>query len=211
MTVALPQGNLAESWGISQDGTAYNFSIQPKAVWHDGEPVTSDDVAFTVNYLRSDELPLPEDLRALWKQVEVKILDEKTLQFHLPEPFAPFLDYLSFGVLPKHLLEGVSPAQLVDAEFNLKPVGTGPYRFDHLISEQGQVKGVVFSAFKDYYLNRPFIDEIVFRYYSDPKAALTAYQQGEVLASAGFQTISCLKCLIRQVSTCTQDVYPNSP
>jgi peptide/nickel transport system substrate-binding protein len=83
-------------------------------------------------------------------------------------------------VLPKHLLEGVSPAELVDAEFNLKPVGTGPYQFDHLMAEQGQVKGVVFSAFEDYYRDRPFIDQIVFLYFSDPQAALAAYQQGEV-------------------------------
>ena len=176
----LPQGDLAESWGISQDGTAYNFSIRPNAFWHDGEPVTSDDVAFTAEYFRSDDLPIPDDLRALWKDVEVKILDEKTLQFHLPEPFAPFLDYLSFGILPKHLLEDVSAAQLVDTEFNLNPIGSGPYRFDHLISEQGQIKGVVFSAFEDYYNNRPFIDQIVFQYYPDSQTALTAYQQGEV-------------------------------
>jgi len=176
----LPQGDLAESWGISQDGTAYNFSIRPNAFWHDGEPVTSDDVAFTAEYFRSDDLPIPDDLRALWKDVEVKILDEKTLQFHLPEPFAPFLDYLSFGILPKHLLEDVSAAQLVDTEFNLNPIGSGPYRFDHLISEQGQIKGLVFSAFEDYYNKRPFIDQVVFQYYPYTKAALAAYQQGEV-------------------------------
>jgi len=177
----LPQGDLAETWAISQDGTVYNFSIRPDAVWHDGEPVTSDDVAFTVDYLRSDDLPVPEDLRLLWQQVEVKVLDPKTLQFKLPEPFAPFLDYLSFGVLPKHLLGNVTPATLVDSEFNLKPVGTGPYRFDHLISEGGQIKGVVFAAFEDYHGGRPFIDQVVFLYYPDAKSALAAYQQGEVL------------------------------
>ena len=176
----LPQGDLAESWGISEDGTVYNFSIRPNAVWQDGDPVTSDDIAFTVDYLRSDELPLPEDLRSLWKQVEVKTLDEKTLQFRLPEPYAPFLDYLSFGVLPKHLLEDTSPTEMVDAEFNLKPVGSGPYRFDHMISEQGQIKGVVFSAFEKYYNGRPFIDQVVFRYYPDAASALAAYEQGEV-------------------------------
>ncbi|HEY5671988.1 MAG TPA: ABC transporter substrate-binding protein, partial [Anaerolineales bacterium] len=142
----LPMGDLAESWGISEDGTVYNFSIRPSAVWHDGEPVSSDDVVFTIEYLRSDELPLPEDLRAMWQQVEVRVLDEKTLQFHLPEPFAPFLDYLSFGVLPRHLLVNVSPTELVDSDFNLKPVGSGPYRLDRLISEQGQIKGVVFCG-----------------------------------------------------------------
>ncbi len=177
----LPMGDLAESWGISEDGTVYNFSIRPSAVWHDGEPVSSDDVVFTIEYLRSDELPLPEDLRAMWQQVEVRVLDEKTLQFHLPEPFAPFLDYLSFGVLPRHLLVNVSPTELVDSDFNLKPVGSGPYRLDRLISEQGQIKGVVFSAFEEYYMGRPFIDQVVFRYFPDANSAFTAYQAGEVL------------------------------
>lgn len=188
----LPEGDLAESWGISQDGTAYNFSIRPEAVWHDGEPVTSEDVAFTIEFLRSEELPFPDDLRALWGEVEIEILDEKTLQFHLPEPFAPFLDYLSFGMLPKHILEGVSPAELVNAEFNLTPVGSGPYRFDHLTAEQGQIKGVVFSAFDDYYRDRPFIDQIVFLYFTDPQAALAAYQQGDVLG----------------ISNVTEDILP---
>lgn len=177
----LPMGDLAESWGISEDGTVYNFSIRPSAVWHDGEPVSSDDVVFTIEYLRSNELPLPEDLRAMWQQVEVRVLDEKTLQFHLPEPFAPFLDYLSFGVLPRHLLVNVSPTELVDSDFNLKPVGSGPYRLDRLISEQGQIKGVVFSAFEEYYMGRPFIDQVVFRYFPDANSAFTAYQAGEVL------------------------------
>jgi len=176
----LPVGDLAETWGISADGTTFNFSIRPNATWHDGEPVTSDDIAFTVDYLRSPDLPIPDDLRELWKQVEVKVLDERTLSFHLPQPFAPFLDYLSFGVLPKHILQNVPAASLIDAEFNMKPVGSGPYRFDHLLADQGKITGIVFSAFDGYYSGRPFIDQIVFRYYPDAGAALAAHQGGEV-------------------------------
>lgn len=177
----LPQGDLAESWGISQDATVYNFSLRPGIRWHDGKPLTSEDIAFTVELLRSPDLPIPEDLRALWQQVEVKVLDEKTLQFRLPEPFAPFLDYLSFGVLPKHLLETIPPAELVEAEFNLQPVGSGPYRFERLISKDGDIRGVVLSKFKEYYGNQPYLDQVIFRYYADAGAALEAYRQGEVL------------------------------
>src|SRR3989304_3740452 len=100
----------------------YNFAIRPNAVWHDGEPVTSEDVLFTVEKMRDETFPLPTDLREFWKQVEVKVLDEKNLQFVLPEAFSPFLDYLTFGVLPQHILGGVSPAEIINAEFNLKPV-----------------------------------------------------------------------------------------
>ena len=49
----LPQPDLADSWGSSADGTVYNFSIRPNAIWHDGEPVTSDDVIFTIELIKS--------------------------------------------------------------------------------------------------------------------------------------------------------------
>jgi peptide/nickel transport system substrate-binding protein len=177
----LPQGDLAESWGISQDGTVYNFSIRPNAVWHDGEPVTSEDVIFTVELLRDEAFPVPDDQRDFWDQVEVKLLDEKTLQFRLPEAFSPFMDYLAFGVLPKHLLGDMTADEIVQAPFNLEPVGSGPYQFDHLIVEDGEIKGVVLNAFEDTYAQRPFIDQVVFRYYPDSAAALSAYEQGDVL------------------------------
>jgi peptide/nickel transport system substrate-binding protein len=176
----LPQVDLAESWGFSQDFTVYNFSIRADAVWHDGQPVTSEDVLFTVDLMRDAELPTPEDVRSLWDQVEVKILDEKTIQFRLPEPFSPFLDYMTFGVLPRHLLASVASTDILDAPFNLKPVGSGPFKFERVISSDGQLTGVELSAFPEYYATRPFIDTFILRFYPDADAALTAYEQGEV-------------------------------
>ena len=122
----LPLGDLAETWGISVDGKVYNFSIRANANWHDGQPVTSDDIIFTIELIREDDIPLPDDLRTFWKQVDVVAIDEKTLQFILPEPFAPFLDYLTFGVLPGHILGCLSVEEIIDADFNLSPVGSGP-------------------------------------------------------------------------------------
>lgn len=177
----LPHGDLAESWGISQDGQVYNFSIRGDAVWHDGQPVVSDDIVFTVELMRQDNLPFPEDLRAFWKQVEVEALDEKTIQFRLPEPFSPFLDYLTFGVLPRHLLEGLSPEELADAPFNLNPVGSGQYRIESLDVEDGQIKGLTLDSFNNYYGTRPFIEKVIFRYYPEEEAALSALEQDEVM------------------------------
>ena len=176
----LPQADLATSWGISRDGMIYNFSLNPKAVWHDGEPVTSDDIIFTIQIMMADDSPIPADVREFWKQIEIVRLDEKTLQFKLPEPFAPFLDYLTFGVLPAHLLGDLTLAQVIDDPFNLQPIGTGPYRFDHLITTDGQISGVVLSAFKDYYSPGAYIDQIALRYYPDSSAAYAAYLAGEI-------------------------------
>jgi peptide/nickel transport system substrate-binding protein len=183
----LPQPELAESWGISLDATTYNFSMRTDAVWHDGEPVTSEDVIFTIDLLQNPDLPVPDDLRAFWEQIEVEAFDEYTIQFRLLEPFAPFLDYLSFGILPAHLLEGIPPAELLNHPFNKEPVGSGPYQFERLLVENGVITGVALSAFDDYYEGRPFIDQIVFRYFPTSTDAFMAYQQGEVQGVASIE------------------------
>jgi peptide/nickel transport system substrate-binding protein len=177
----LPQPDLAESWGTSQDGTIYNFSIRPNAVWHDGVAVTSDDIVFSLDLIKNGASFYPQDIKDLWSEVEIKRLNDKMLQFRLPEPFAPFLDYLTFGVLPKHILGSVPVDQILNADFNLKPVGSGPYMLDHLIVENGQITGVVLTAFENYYGRKPYIRQVVFRYYSTAPAALEAYQRDEVL------------------------------
>ena len=177
----LPQPDLAESWGASADGTIYNFTLRSNALWQDGAPVTSDDVLFTIDMIKSAGSLFPQDIKDLWGKIDVKRLDDKTIKFTLPEPFAPFLDYLTFGVLPKHLLESVSPDQLATSDFNLKPVGSGPYKFDHLIVEGSQIKGVVLTLNEKYYLQKPYILQVVFRYYPDSVKAFDAYKQGEVL------------------------------
>ncbi|OGO60466.1 MAG: hypothetical protein A2032_01540 [Chloroflexi bacterium RBG_19FT_COMBO_49_13] len=176
----VPQADLATSWGISRDGTIYNFSLNPTAVWHDGLPVTSDDVIFTIQMMNADNSPLPADIRQFWQQIETIRLDEKTLQFKLPEPFAPFLDYLTFGVLPSHLLGDLTFDEMVNNSFNLQPIGSGPYQFDHLITTEGQITGVVVSAFKDYYPQASYIKQIAFRYYPDVGTAYSAYKAGEI-------------------------------
>lgn len=176
----IPNPDLAESWGITQDGTTYTFSIRQNARWHDGEPVTSQDVVFTIELMRDENMPLPEDLRELWNEIEVEAVNESLVQFRLPEPLAPFLDYLTFGVLPEHLLGSLTTEEIVDAPFNLQPVGSGPYRFNQFLVEADQIVGLELVAFEQHHSPRAFIDKVVFRYYPDSQTALEAFRAGEV-------------------------------
>jgi len=178
----LPQVDLAQAWGETPDGTVYNFAIRPNAVWHDGTPVTSDDVIFTIEMMKSAGSLYPQDIKDLWGKIEVTKLSDKYLKFTLPEPYVPFLDYLTFGVVPKHLLGSVPPEQMERAEFNINPVGTGPYKFDRLLVENGQIIGVALTLFEDYYRTPAFIEQVVFRYYPTSADAFSAYQQGDVFA-----------------------------
>jgi len=178
----LPQADLAQSWAVTPDGTVYNFEIRSNAVWHDGLPVTSDDVLYTIDVMKSAGSLYPQDIKDLWNDIKVEKLNDKTLKFTLPEPFVPFLDYLTFGIVPKHLLESTPPDQIASAEFNIKPVGSGPYKFDRLLVEQGQIIGVVLTVFDGYYQAPGYVEQVVFRYYPSSAAALDAYQQGDVFA-----------------------------
>jgi len=176
----LPQPDLSSAWGISADGVVYNFSLREDVFWHDGEPVTSEDVVFTVGLMQDPAFPIPEDLAVFWQEIEVVSLDDSTLQFRLPEAYSPFLGYLDFGVLPSHLLGDLSVAEIVDAPFNLQPVGTGPFQFDQLIVEEGQINGVVLKKNPDFYGEQAFLDQVAFRYYPDSQTVWDAYQEGEI-------------------------------
>jgi len=176
----LPYGDLAAEWGISFDGLTYNFAIKENANWHDGAPVTAGDIVFTIDLIRDPSSVYPEDIKEFWQRIEVVALDEKQLQFKLQEPFTPFMDFLNFGVLPKHILSGMTYQEMITSGFNLDPIGSGPYRFDGVIATSGEIKGVVLTVNTDYYDEAPFLEEIVFRYYPTQESAYNAYLNGEV-------------------------------
>lgn len=176
----LPQPELAQTWGISFDGLSYNFDLQPEAFWHDGQPVTSQDVVFTIEMMRDPASVLPDDLKNFWRNIDVIALGEKSLQMRLPEAFAPFMDYLNFGILPHHILGELTYTEMINSSFNIQPVGSGPYQFDGLIAEDGQIGGVILTANSNYYGETPFISQFVFRYYPDAVSAYNAYMEGNV-------------------------------
>jgi peptide/nickel transport system substrate-binding protein len=179
-STGLPQPDLSSAWGISQDGDVYNFSLRPDVFWHDGEPFTSQDVVFTVSLLQNPEFPVPEDLAAFWQEIEVVSLDDRNIQFRLPEAYSPFLAYLDFGILPAHLLSDLSVPEIVDAPFNLQPVGIGPYQFDQLILENGQITGVILKKNLEFYGEQAFLDQVAFIYYPNSRSVWEAYQNGEI-------------------------------
>jgi len=178
--------DLAESWAVSADATLYTFTLRSDALWHDGNPVTSDDVIYTFSKLQDEDFPGSPDLHTMWSQINIIRLDDHNIQFQLPEPFAPFLDYLAIGLLPDHILRGVTASALIDHPFNLNPIGTGPFQFDgYLTDEENQIEGVALSSFGDFYSTPPYLERFEFHFFENTAAALTAYHAGEVNGIAG--------------------------
>lgn len=173
-----PVGDLAIDWGISADGTIYNIAINPAAQWHDGQPVTADDVIFTYEMLKNGSGYIPVDILNFWSTVTINPVNTGTVQFVLEEAFAPFLDYLNVGILPKHIYGNMSFEEMVDSKINIQPVGSGIFRMKDLEQENGKITGVTLENNSNYHGKKAYLDEIQFTYYSDSGLAYQAYQQG---------------------------------
>lgn len=171
-----PVSDLA-NWIISEDQLTFTFILKPNLKWHDGQPLTAEDVAFTVSLLQDPAYPGPADVSRLWQSVQFEVENPQTVVFTLPEPFAPFLDYTAVGLLPQHILSGTSASELPSLEFNLRPIGSGPFAFDRWITEGNRITGLTLTAFPDYSGQRPLLNGIQFNFYPDEAAALEAYKR----------------------------------
>ncbi len=170
--------DLAQKYAIGDNGKLYEVTLKPNIKWHDGQPLTVDDVLFTIQTIQNSEYRSP--IRALWQGIEAEKADEQTIRFRLKNIYVSFLNNLTFGILPKHLWINVAPSQFALNEMNLKPIGSGPYKFSKLQKDKnGTVKTLEFTAFNDYFNGRPFIDALTFHFYPSENDAFAAYKKGE--------------------------------
>lgn len=173
------QGNLepdlAKSWTTSEDGLVYVFKLRSDIRWQDNRPFTADDVIFTVNLMQDPDFPGVPSLGRLWQTVTVEKLDNYTLRFSLAEPFPAFADYTTIGILPEHLLKGMPARDLLNHPFNLKPVGTGPFKLDEVNAQFAHL-----SANPLYAGSKPHLAHLELRFYPSYQENIAAYQAGEV-------------------------------
>ncbi len=163
---------LADAWRVSPDGTAYVFTLHSPVTWHDGKPLTAQDVQFSFDYYRRHPFAWVDT--SLITRVEVR--DRRTVVVHLSQPFAPFLENIAgvVPIIPKHIWRGIEhPAR--EQELRMA-VGSGPFRLVDYRPEVGQYR---FLAFDDYFKGRPRISEI--QYVVTPtERQVLAVQNGQV-------------------------------
>ncbi len=170
-----PIPDLAQSWEVSTDGLTYTFHLRDDVLWHDGQPFTAEDVAFTMGLLRHPDFPGPSDLATFWRTVETYAVDEYTVRFVLTQPLAAFPEYAGIGILPAHLLAQTAPADLAADPFNLAPVGTGRMRWVSAERQDG-VLTVHLEPFARFYDAQRSVrlDGMDLRFYTQADAAFRA-------------------------------------
>jgi len=166
--------DLAESWTVSSDGLNYDFVLREGQYWDDGNPVTVDDVLFTVGILQDPDVYSLPSLSSLWQAVQVTRVDDRTVRFTLREPFAPFLDYTNIGLLPRHLFVNTPPVQ-VATTMNPTPVGNGPMKVLELASDHITLIPNPFHTGK-----APWLEALELRFFPDQPSLFPAYLAGEI-------------------------------
>ena len=167
---------LADSWETNEAQDKITYHLNENAKWQDGEPVTAEDVVYSAQVASSSEYSYLRRIRMQYfagtdetgcetstDSIEVAALDDHTVEFTLKTPMDPAIIYAlvnrDFFIMPKHLLDSISDADLVNDAFWQKPIGSGPCIFDSM--ESGV--SIEFKANKDYYLGAPDFDRLVFK------------------------------------------------
>ena len=172
-----PQPLLATEWTVAEDGLRYGFKLRQGVTWHDGKDFTADDVAFSILALKQYH---PRG-RATFANVDkVNVLGRHEVELILSKP-APYLlwAFASFEspIVPRHLYEGTD---IANNPRNAAPIGTGPFKF----AEWARGSHVRVVRNESYWgAPKPYLDQIIFRFISDPAAAVAAIETGDVQVS----------------------------
>jgi peptide/nickel transport system substrate-binding protein len=188
----LPQPDLAESWTVSSDGKQFTFKLRSGVMFHDGRPLTAEDVKFTWELISHPENVVGRQIAGFFARivgaadytkgnaaeiVGVRILDPLTVQATLTEVYAPFLT-ISAGqpILPKHVWKDVPVKQLAAHPASRKPIGTGPFVLDSWT----QNESIVMHAYEGYHLGRANLDRLIAIAAADQSAGFTLLKAGEL-------------------------------
>jgi peptide/nickel transport system substrate-binding protein len=197
--------DLAESWTVDSSGATWTFELRPDARWHDGEPITAQDVAFTIRTLQDPEYAGPA--AGSWKDATVQAIGPRTVVFTLTNPLGGFLQAATQPIAPVHLLGDVPVTALADDPFGQQPVGSGPFALVRLEADTAELapastvipaegarpgasQPVVDSLATAAPTTRPtslspYLAGIEFHYFDAVDDLVSAYRAGELDAASG--------------------------
>ncbi len=171
--------DLASSYEIKENGTVYDFILKDNIYFHDGKKVTADDVIFTVQKVLDPVIKSPK--KTNWEGVTVEKVNDKEIKFILTKPYTPFLSALTLGILPKNIWEKVSSEEFPFSEFNINPIGSGPYKVEKISRNSGGIPNVItLSSWKKYVPERPKIKKVVLKFFQSEADLVKAYNEKSI-------------------------------
>lgn len=176
------KGDLAESVTVNEAETEYTVKLRHNLKWSDGAPLDARDVVFTVNLLKDART---QSTITGWQSINVKQVDERTVQFTLPASYAPFMHALTFPVLPQHSLSEVNPAELREHGYGKSPVTSGPFAMRILqnANADGSKKVLHLVANSQYHHGAPKLDRFQLYVYPTRDEITKGLKTSEIMAT----------------------------
>ena len=171
--------DIAKNYEVEEDGLSYIFYIKEGIKWHDEKELTVDDLIFTIQTIQNGDFNSP--LQTSWKGIRTEKIDDHTIRFILKNAYSPFLNNLTFGILPKHLWEFTEVSNFPLTEYNLTPIGTGHYKFKQFTKDrEGKISSIELVANENYHSKVPFISKLTFKFFKTEEDAIAAFNRKEI-------------------------------
>ena len=187
--------DLAENYKFEEQGKVIRIRLKDNLFWSDGKPLTSDDVIFTIKTIQNPDTRSP--LFDSFKGIEPFRVSERELTLTLPIPYAFLKTILKdLRPIPKHLFADIPAANLKLSNYNLEPVGSGPFKY---LSSKKQKDGFILSyqlIQNKYAVKKPFLKKFNINFYPDEKSAKNAFNKGEIDGLAGLEPNSLKEIIV---------------
>ncbi|MCX6759670.1 MAG: ABC transporter substrate-binding protein [Candidatus Nealsonbacteria bacterium] len=178
--------DLAKEYKIIEDGKIFEFYLKENLLWSDGKSLTADDVIFTIKTIQDPSSKSP--IRASWLGVKVEKISDLGIRFELKNSSAVFLENCTLKIMPKHIWEDISDQNFSLSIYNLKPIGSGPYKVKKITQDkEGNIKSLELTINSNYYGNLPNIPKIIFSFFKNEDELIFAFNSNQI---KGFSLIS---------------------
>ncbi len=191
---------LAESYSVSEDGLTYYFKLKENVVFHDGTPVTTDDIIFTIGKTQEPAIKSPK--RPNWDGVQIEKINEREIEFTLRAPYAPFIYNTTLGILPKHKWQNITIEEFPFTSLNTNVIGSGPYEIQNIIRDENEIiTSYQLRNFSKYSIKKPYITRFLISFYKTEDDLITAFNKRQInsLHSISPKNISSLKLKNEQI------------
>lgn len=171
--------DLAESYTISDGGLVYDFKLKDNLTFHDGKPLTTDDIEFTIQKITDPTIKSPKALN--WNGVQIQKISKTEIRFILKKSYTPFIENMSIGILPKHIWANVQNEAFDVSAFNREPIGSGPYKIKSSTRDStGLYESYKLESFNKYVSGEPYIKTLIINFYKNEKDAVSAFNYGYI-------------------------------
>lgn len=171
---------MTEKSTLGADRRTYDIRIKGDIVWQDNQPITTDDIIFTIQLIQDPDVNSP--LASAWKGVQVERISERELQITAPSTYSFFENtLLSLQPIPKHLFENIPSANIRLSGYNIEPIGSGPYKFDSFEKRRdGFITQITMKKNDRYFGDTTYIKTITTKFFQNEPAAITALNGGDI-------------------------------